>query len=93
VQNSAQNLAFQHGFYGSESSGPSAQFWMIYGIGQKEPTMRHSSYEDAEHEAKRLARNNPGTEFYILISVAKAKKVDVEIQKFGVWDEDNRCGH
>lgn len=53
------------------------KFWMIYGIGQREPTMRHESFDLAHYEAKRLARNNPGIEFVVLEAVAAVFKQDV----------------
>lgn len=53
------------------------RFWMIHGIGQREPTMRHESFELAHTEAKRLARNNPGTAFAVLEAVALVFKQDV----------------
>lgn len=52
-------------------------FWMIYGNGQGAPTMKHASRDDAEREAKRLARNNPGVQFYVLQTIAIAEKHDV----------------
>jgi hypothetical protein len=44
------------------------KFWMITGSGNM-PKIRHQSMQDAQDEAKRLARANPGIEFYLLEAV------------------------
>jgi hypothetical protein len=50
-------------------------FWMVLGSGQ--PTHRHQSEQSARTEAERLARTNPGCEFYVLQAVAVCVKSDV----------------
>lgn len=50
-------------------SQPMAKFWMVYGIGQRQPTKRHKSKESAQAEAQRLAREVPGTSFVVLAAV------------------------
>lgn len=62
-------------------------FWMVYGLDQGPPTYRHSSYELALAEAQRLARISPGTKFYVLRTVAVARKVDVEVAAIDAPDE------
>lgn len=62
-------------------------FWMVYGGGQGAPRVMHATREIAEAEAKRLARNNPGVEFYVLESVSRAMKHDVEFVRI---DRRNR---
>jgi hypothetical protein len=52
-------------------------FWMVYGMNQGAPTARHGSEEIAKQEAQRLARNNPGTAFYVLKAIGVAERVDV----------------
>lgn len=59
----------------------SEPFWMIYGMGQSVPTMKHDTFEAARTEAERLARFNPNIEFFVLQSIACAKKVDVEFRR------------
>lgn len=57
-------------------------FWMVYGMGQRQPTVRHKSFESAKAEAHRLARMAPGIRFYILETVGAAEKVDVQFTDF-----------
>lgn len=56
-------------------------FWMIHGTGSREPTMRHQSFHAAKAELERLARSYPGTEFYLLQAIGRAKKVDVQYEE------------
>lgn len=64
----------------------SKPFWMISGTGTGMPTVRHDSYERAEAEAKRLARNNPGVEYVVLKSEQWFRKPDVESGSFASED-------
>lgn len=57
----------------------SGKFWMVYGIDCGAPTARHGSKEIAETEAKRLARNNPGTTFVVLEAVTAIIKRDLDV--------------
>jgi len=42
-------------------------FWIVWSpTGDKPPSYRHSTYEEAVREAERLATNAPGQEFYVL---------------------------
>lgn len=56
------------------------RFWMIYGVGQGAPTIRHESKGQALDEAKRLARNNPGITFVILEAVTAVTKNEFVIE-------------
>ncbi len=58
------------------------QFWMIYGIGQRAPEMRHDSHQSAIEEAKRLARNNPGKTFVVLEAVNAITKREFDTVTF-----------
>ena len=50
-------------------------FYMVKGDG---PTnVRHASREIAEREAKRLARENPGTPFFVMMAIDGFVKDDV----------------
>lgn len=52
-------------------------FWMVYGIGQRSPTVQHRHFDAALAESKRLARAHPGITFVVLESVAATVKNDV----------------
>lgn len=47
---------------------PTEKFWMVYGIGQGEPTFKHDTEADAVNEAKRLARFHQDIPFVVLES-------------------------
>lgn len=53
-------------------------FWMVYGLGQSQPTVRHKTEHTARVEAERLARANPGIRFYVLEAITVSVKTDVE---------------
>lgn len=61
---------------------PRAKFWMVYGVGQREPTMRHAHIADAAREAKRLARLYPDIAFVVLEAVSMMVKRDVDMITF-----------
>lgn len=61
---------------------PEPRFWMVYGMGQRQPTIRHKSLVSARAEAERLARACPGIDFFVLEAVGAARKVDVEYVDF-----------
>jgi len=44
------------------------KFWMITGDGNS-PKVRHTNRQAAAREAERLAKSNPGTEFFVLEAV------------------------
>lgn len=44
-------------------------FWMVWSPQGHAPTAKHDEFRSAEGEAERLARANPGKEFYILQAV------------------------
>ena len=59
-----------------------APFWLVWNPQGHSPQYQHSSTHSAEAEAKRLARNNPGQEFYVLAPIAKLVKQDVEETRY-----------
>lgn len=68
-------------------------FWMVYGLHQKVPTARHKTEKSAVDEASRLARNNPGVQFFVLQATHNIVKRDVDIvtlspdpYRSGPWD-------
>lgn len=56
------------------------KFWLIWAPGSTGPTVPHPTLDAAVREAKRLARANLDTEFYVLEAVAVALKTDVEFR-------------
>jgi len=54
------------------------QFFMVYGMNQGAPTVRHDTMQQAKREAERLARACPGIEFYVLAAISRSRRVDVE---------------
>ena len=68
--------------YGRPTVNPKKDnFYMIYAVGGKAPTMCHATMQIAREEAERLARNNPEMMFVIMqsysrISVAPAPIVE-----------------
>lgn len=45
-----------------------SKFWMITGDGNT-PKVRHYNRQDAVNEASRLAKSNPGKEFFVMETV------------------------
>ena len=70
-------------------SGEPVKFWMIVGIGQNPPRARHETEHAAFAEANRLARNNPGIEFYVLESMARAVKDEVRFDRMKPAEADD----
>lgn len=58
-------------------------FWMVYGLQQRAPVFRHKTEADAVEEATRLARCNPGVEFFVLESTHHVVKRDVDVTRIG----------
>jgi hypothetical protein len=56
------------------------KFWMVWREHGGGPTMPHTCRKDAEREAERLARKNPGENFIVLEAVAACSKNDI------IWD-------
>lgn len=52
-------------------------FWMVWSPQGHAPTVKHLSEDAAVTEAMRLARTNPGREFYVLTAQLKYVKDDV----------------
>ena len=61
----------------------SARFWMVYGLHQRAPTVRHKTEKSAIVEASRLARSNPSTEFFVLEATHHVVKRDVDVTPIG----------
>jgi hypothetical protein len=46
------------------------QFWMVWCPSRNPPVYKHESENNAIHEAERLAKANPGEQFFVLEAVA-----------------------
>lgn len=55
-------------------------FWMVWNPARSIPAFRHSSRLAANLEATRLARENPGQEFFVLEALARVQRVDVVVE-------------
>lgn len=64
-------------------------FFLVWCPTRGAPTVQQPSYRVAEDEAKRLARLNPGEEFFVCAAVAKAVKVDVGITRFTINPDEH----
>lgn len=63
-------------------------FWIVWSPdGATPPRARHDSERAAIAEAERLARLNPGKEFFALAAVAVSQKVEVTTRRIGVGDD------
>lgn len=58
------------------SSKTSGKFYMVVGSGNQ-PKIRHPDKVTAANEAERLAKANPGSEFYVLEAVSVSVANDV----------------
>ena len=58
-------------------------FWMVYGLNQGPPAVRHESEGSALREAERLARSNPNVAFFVLEATHRLRKQDVRIEALG----------
>lgn len=57
-------------------------FWVVWNPNGQNPRYRHASRLDAEQEAGRLARANPGKEFFVLAAATVVCKSDISVQRF-----------
>ncbi|QRY69199.1 helix-turn-helix transcriptional regulator [Ensifer sp. PDNC004] len=70
-----------------DAEEPINKFWMVYGIGQQQPTYRHYSFSQAADEAKRLAGQNPGIQFVVLEALEAFKAERPRIITIGVVED------
>lgn len=54
-------------------------FWMVYGLHQNAPVRRHKTEQSALIEAKRLARQSPDVDFFVLKATHHIVKRDVDV--------------
>lgn len=67
----------------------SQPFFLVWNPEGGAPTMKHPNYAIAEAEAKRLARGDPGSSFFVLAAVAEAKKMDVGVTRFVINPDEH----
>ncbi len=58
-------------------------FWMVYGLNQRAPTVRHKTEDSAVREAARLARAHPEITFFVLTATHRLRRNDVLIEPLG----------
>ncbi|MGH0004112.1 hypothetical protein ACQU0X_28910 [Pseudovibrio ascidiaceicola] len=54
-------------------SAKEPRFWMVWNPQGSDPRYRHNTRRSADEEASRLARQNPGQEFFVLKAVGGSK--------------------
>lgn len=62
-------------------------FWMVLRESSGYTAKKQESYEIAEAEAKRLARQHPGERFYVLMAAATVKINDVIVDRVERLDD------
>ncbi len=60
-------------------------FWVIWNPEGRNPAFKHTSPVEARAEAQRLARLNPGQEFYILRAESKCKLAEFQWEEAGEY--------
>lgn len=58
-------------------------FWMVYGLNQRAPTVRHKTEDSAVREAARLARAHPEITFFVLAATHRLRRNDVLVETLG----------
>jgi len=64
-------------------------FFLVWNPDGSAPTVKQPSYAVAETEAKRLARGNPGSSFFVLAAVAEAKRIEVGVTRFTINPDEH----
>lgn len=54
-------------------------FWVVWNPESGPPSFRHRSRNEARSEATRLARQNPGQEFFVLAAIGRAHRPEPTI--------------
>ena len=65
----------------------SEPFWVVWNPAAHSPTVKHATKSKALMEAKRLARGNPGQNFYVLEAAAHVVKNDCLVTMIGRHDD------
>lgn len=72
---------------GANPFHPASAFWLVWNPSRGAPTFRHDSKLSAIAEAERLARANPGSEFYVLQALVLRCVDDMQRVVLGDVDE------
>lgn len=59
-------------------------FYLVWNPQRGLPAFQHPTMQEAEEEAKRLARDNPGENFFVLAPMHRFKKNDLEHEQYDV---------
>lgn len=59
-----------------------APFWMVWNPDGRQPRFRHDNQQLAVAEAERLARANPGQEFYVLEPTHRVVSNDIIVEQY-----------
>jgi hypothetical protein len=62
-------------------------FWVVWSPTGRPPVYQHETIESAGQEAERMARANPGSEFYVLQPTSRVIRQDVQVTRFRSGDE------
>lgn len=66
-------------------------FFLVWNPEGRNPRYRHDTLDGATEEATRLAKANPGVEFYVLETIRKVRVVSpVEVTHFALESFDDR---
>ena len=52
------------------------KFFVVWSPGRGVPVVRHPSFNVAKDEARRLAKQQPGDEFFVLAAIGRAQLPD-----------------
>lgn len=66
------------------------KFWMVWSPQGRAPTFKHTSKDSADTEAARLAKLNPGNQFFVLKAVG-GWQTDIPLIKPIVVRGKNTC--
>ena len=63
-------------------------FFMVWNPNGYPPRVQHGDRASADREATRLARENPGQRFVVLMAMAEFIKDDVRMTEYVTMDDD-----
>lgn len=62
------------------------KFWLVWSVNGYPPKFKHDSEYSASQEAERLAKENPGSEFVVLVALHSKKTLE-PVQRFDFTDD------